>query len=554
MVDDAHIRPPMPPIHPVLVAAFPLLALYAANVNTFPLGQLLRPLGMSIVGSGVLWLLLALFMRNARRSAVATSAVVLAFYSYGHLRNLLPAGAQGLVIPTCSSALAVVLIVVLRSRRTFARLTRAANLASIVLIAPSLWTIGTARWSPATDEADANDAGPHWDASRFLAPEPAVVGEAHPDVPSITRDRPDVYYIILDAYGRADRLKQIFSLDNTSFINALEKRGFYVTSHSTANYDQTSLCLASSLNLNYLQMPLDPRFSHKETRAPVPLRRMIDENRVVDYLRNLGYKYVNIWSGLEETRIKTADTVLNVEDGDNTFEGETMGLTALEATQETQRGRYDRYRQRMMDSFKSLKTVASLSSPKFVFAHIPAPHPPFVLGPNGEALYPNGPMGNGDGSWLLKVITRAEYARGYTGQLQYINRRVIEALDAILRRSRKPPIIILQADHGSRMNMDWDSLQRTDVREPFSILNAYYVPPDVRVGLYDSISPVNTFRVLLSRHFGGNYRLLPDRSFYSSAGKPFEFTEVTPLLSRIAAAESRGGLTNSQPNRPLMQR
>src|SRR5204863_650879 len=132
------------------------------------------------------------------------------------------------------------------------------------------------------------------------------------------------------------------------------------------------------------------------------------------------------------------------------------------------------------------------------------------------AVNPKGVMSFDDASWLIGVITREEYIRGYIGQLQYVNRRTLGAIDAILRGSRRKPIIIIQGDHGSRMNLDWDSLEKTDLREPYSILNAYLVPADVRKYLYDTITPVNSFRILLTHAFGADYPKLPDRSFYST--------------------------------------
>ncbi len=133
---------------------------------------------------------------------------------------------------------------------------------------------------------------------------------------------------------------------------------------------------------------------------------------------------------------------------------------------------------------------------------------------------------------LLQQISRPEYQSGYIGQLQYVNKRVIQAVDAILQQSRRPPVIILQGDHGSRMNVDWDSLKNTDLREPFSIFNAYYVPDKTRAALYDTITPINSFRVLLNTLFGGKYAHLPDRSFYSTYDQPYDFTEVTKLIGK----------------------
>jgi hypothetical protein len=110
--------------------------------------------------------------------------------------------------------------------------------------------------------------------------------------------------------------------------------------------------------------------------------------------------------------------------------------------------------------------------------------------------------------------------------MQYINRLVLETVDAILTRSTVPPIIILQGDHGPGAYLHWGSLEQTIPAERFGILNAYYFPSQNYTHLYPSISPVNSFRVLFDQFFGADYPLLPDRHYYSSWSYPFDFTEV----------------------------
>jgi len=56
------------------------------------------------------------------------------------------------------------------------------------------------------------------------------------------------------------------------------------------------------------------------------------------------------------------------------------------------------------------------------------------------------------------------------------------------------------------------------------ILNAYYLPGDGRRLVYDGISPVNTFRLILREYFGADLALLEDRSTYSPFDHPFQFT------------------------------
>jgi hypothetical protein len=63
---------------------------------------------------------------------------------------------------------------------------------------------------------------------------------------------PDIYYIILDGHGRADVLAMLYNVDNSTFTNGLEQRGFKVASQSRSNYMRTIQSLSSSLNMSYL--------------------------------------------------------------------------------------------------------------------------------------------------------------------------------------------------------------------------------------------------------------------------------------------------------------
>jgi hypothetical protein len=91
-------------------------------------------------------------------------------------------------------------------------------------------------------------------------------------------------------------------------------------------------------------------------------------------------------------------------------------------------------------------------------------------------------------------------------------------IDQILKKSKIPPIIIVQGDHGPFLSNTPEHI--------FDILNAYYFPDQQYEPLYPDISPVNTFRVVLNQYFNGNYPMLPDVSYYSSARSTYDFTVV----------------------------
>ncbi|NQT37569.1 MAG: hypothetical protein HQ581_08775, partial [Planctomycetes bacterium] len=65
------------------------------------------------------------------------------------------------------------------------------------------------------------------------------------------------------------------------------------------------------------------------------------------------------------------------------------------------------------------------------------------------------------------------------------------------------------------------------LRERFSILSAIYVPPGVDLGLYDDMTPVNTFRLVLDHYLQTDLGLLEDECFVPTKYGGLEFLDVT---------------------------
>jgi hypothetical protein len=108
------------------------------------------------------------------------------------------------------------------------------------------------------------------------------------------------------------------------------------------------------------------------------------------------------------------------------------------------------------------------------------------------------------------------YRKGYVNQAQFLNKKLLQAVDTILAESEPPPIIIIQGDHGP-----W--LQPNDKR--MQILTAIYFPNHMDK-LYPTISPVNIFRLVFNLYFGGKYELLDDVSYFSPVPKLYNFSKV----------------------------
>ena len=112
----------------------------------------------------------------------------------------------------------------------------------------------------------------------------------------------------------------------------------------------------------------------------------------------------------------------------------------------------------------------------------------------------------------------------------YLNSRLIDVITAILENSPTPPIIIIQGDHGPGAYYDTLELDESCLIERYSILNAYFFPDQAYEALYPSISPVNSYRVILNQYFGANLELLEDRNYFAGWLSPYQFTDVSDKI------------------------
>ncbi|OGO70505.1 MAG: hypothetical protein A2Z49_03295 [Chloroflexi bacterium RBG_19FT_COMBO_56_12] len=497
-------------IHPLLLAIYPVLALLAFNITEVKPADALRALLVSLASGIVLFIVLKLVLRNTQRAALVFSTLWVLFFSYGHVYHFLDQktlfglslGHHRVLIPLWLILLGAGLWWVLSKGRDLVNLTTAMNAVAIVLLVFPLLQITSA-------EIRAQAA---WSQARQVA--------AADNGLQLTRGQrlPDIYYIILDAYGREDILQETFNYDNSPFLDQLEAAGFYVARCSLSNYAQTELSLSSSLNFDYLPALVEDINPSSLDRNP--LFPLLKKSATRQMLEGIGYQTVAFKTGYTWIQWEDADVYLVPDSkvgGLSAFEVMLVESSAAMILNDAAaflpkplvpdvNFPKQNHRELILSALDKLTRLpTSVDSPKFVYAHIIAPHDPYVFDRQGNMVDISEPMDD------------ATFQAGYRDELIYLNQRVIEVVKKIIRNSAIPPVIIIQGDHGPGRSSPGDRMK---------ILNAYYLPGFNAQLLYPSITPVNTFRLVFDQYFGGQFGLLEDKSYYSVYESPYQFKEI----------------------------
>ena len=511
------------PFHTLIISVYPILYLYAKNIVFIPLEDIFRFLGWSVGVTIVLLIGFRFTLKDWKKAGAICSLILVLFYSFGHIANLLVGwgSERGLSFDISILAWAWLFIFlvgtfILSRSSIAARSIQFLNITSGVLILfPLITVISTVFVLHGNQQSQ----------DEILS---QLRGEEHAEAslrPLSPSEFPDIYYIILDGYERADLLQEFYGYDNSMFIHALEERGFFVASESRSNYLNTTYSLNTSLNLFY--------FHEVPTRIFRVARYNLQNNYVSDFLREQGYQIVVFDSGTGDTNNQYADLFISPSSGKaqaeppvNPFEQlllrTTMGLLLFkgesmvdDATQandlviDSINQELALRRERVRQALSRLPDYASLDGRYLLFAHIYLPHYPFLYGPNGEEI-----KYHEDLNLYWYEVEPEDYIEYYTYQIDYLNQGILETIDQILADSEKPVIIILQSDHGDEKFLDWDTPSTQGVNVRSAILNAIYFSDRSYTSLYPTITPVNTFRIVFNHWFGTQFPLLPDRVFF----------------------------------------
>jgi hypothetical protein len=495
--------------HSFVFATAPALAFLVANMRQLAVSP-------SEGARTIIWLitcnivLLAVIapLRGLNAGAVTLSSfyIIVSFYTvgYGVAAALAPGISETMLAGVYVVGAAAAAVRIGRPPRTADRRYHTLNVAAATLL--GVCAIMLALESHA------------WARRRWTSVTSKLVGEGPVQI-RIPSEPPDIYYIVLDGFGRADVLRERYGVDLAPSLERLRELGWAIPARSRTNYSQTYLSLAAALNGTYLDPVAAVMRNSRDRRA---LHDVIQRSGPILALKQGGYRFRMLGSNTSVTRTHLlADDRGSRSEGLNEFENGLLTITPWRVLP-LYGPTYGAHYHSVVNAFDRIGQTVANGRPEIVLAHLILPHPPFVVDEDGEPIVQRGPLVFGDGDHFGG--TDEQYRAGYAKQVRYAMRRLVQFAERIHAR-RGRAIVVVHGDHGPGAAYSHRSLAEVDVFERFPIFMGLRLgTPGAPVP--DNLSPVNVFRVIFNARFGGAFELLPNRSYYSPWDAPYRLTEI----------------------------
>ncbi len=491
-------------LHPFMLAACPVLALYGQNAATLTIDRIYPALAVYLLGAFAVWLVLARARGDIHRAGAATSVLLFSgFLVWPILESVIE-----MIVPirgTLSTSIAlggVLIALVLACTAWFMRArTRTGRV--LIVVALVVFVLLSVATSPAYGRRAAVAISLYcvlsvviagsflvFAGDRFrLTSTGNVFGGALivlyagyalvqeraqatlPDwSPTQLREysifdsngvafaQPDVYVLALDGYPRASVLAEAFQYDNAPFLSDLSSQGFTVAAGVDAAYAEPVHALAACFNLAPVEAWI-PETLPAGARAHY-IQRALDDSLLLKVLHDRGYECIGFDSGIEALRPSSQfDQTLKPMTVLSEFERILCDRTI--AARALQLYFHVRYRNPVYWQFEPtrryvefvlerlpLVAEAEGRQPRFVFAYLPVPEPPFIFRDDGARAFPYavGPLDT------ARLFFDPEiHRRAFLDQLAYLNVRISDAVREIQANAKRPSVIVVMSLRGAAL-------------------------------------------------------------------------------------------------------
>ncbi|HUR12798.1 MAG TPA: sulfatase-like hydrolase/transferase [Flavitalea sp.] len=473
------------PYHVLLVPVFFVLHGYVENFGFISGSDALFLALRYCAFAAAVFLLSRLAFKNNRKAALMTTAWIALYLFFGAVFDFIKAHSPIKLLyryvflgPLFILLLVALFVYLKKSKREIYQITLFLNLLFLIYI---LVDLGQAAWMNTRPREYKLAMYNFGSMNKFKIPDSCA--------------KPDIYFLLFDEYASSISLKEKYN-----FINNLDTfllaRKFSIQKHSTSNYNYTPFSMSSTLNMKFLDWLNVEKGITRDDFLKTNIA--IAQNEVISFFGHNGYQIVNY-------------SMFDLVSAPSIIKQEFLPVKTKMITEGTLFSRlYKDFEWvfveiRHIDNnelfIRKVKEASASKHklPQFIYAHFYMPHEPFFFDKNGRR--------KDDETVMAEYKIRSIPA--YLEYLQYTNTRIRELIDTILLNTNSSATIILASDHGFR--------SVTTLPHPkfhFQNLNAIYFPSGKYDKLYDSLSNVNLFRVVLNSLYDQHLPLLKDSTIF----------------------------------------
>jgi hypothetical protein len=336
-------------------------------------------------------------------------------------------------------------------------------------------------------------------------------GKSNPAVKATQHSYPDIWYIVFDGYPSSAYIRDVLKSDNAGLDTLLEKKGFFLAKHSKSNYNETAFSMAATFSMQYLSWL-------KETTAQLSsiyykAASSVEISPVIQYMKAAGYDFYNLsifdfeghpsiqknyFVSGERKSVILYNTLWESYKRDIRWNFYTAQpghpVIPSDDKESPLNKRGLSYNDVIIDSLIKLSDLTDKRKPRLIYGHVYIPHFPYLYNAAGIPYK--------DSVYSETIFHDKKRFSEYTA---YGGKILVSLVEQLLQNNNQS-VIILQSDHGAALALYDDSPKFYR----FSNYSAFYFPDKDYTMLYDSISNINTFRVVLNKYLDQQLALLPD--------------------------------------------
>jgi hypothetical protein len=479
--------------HPFILSCLPVLILFAFNVHEILVRDIILPITISIAVSIISWFALRYFLKGIKAGLVI-STLILLFVIYGNVLHLLQLNdntinqflASHFVLGPIFLTIGIFAILFFIKTKAFTELNSIFNVIAITIIGILILNAAVFYVS---DPIDNN-------YSKYI------------EIPITSKnieEKPNIVVLLFDEFAGKKQLKNDFNHDLIPFERDLQKRGFQIPKNSFSNYPNSALSIPSFMNMNYLDFLTELEPDSKNMRVSIQLE---EQNNVMKILKSYGFKITTFYGGFDDG--------VEIPASSPYVDEKLCGSDLLKINAELKRNFVTTYLPLgfFHNTFLISDKVECISNyiinyksdttqPHYIHAHFRLPHDPFMYDSEGNHI----------------DIKKNDDKQAYLEQVLFAEKKIIELVDSIQKRSPET-VIILLSDHGFRGDIDWENPSDENIIRGFNNISALYFP-DKNIELPNKLSLVNIFRIFFNEYFEADYELLEDKQIWYIPTKPY---------------------------------